>query len=117
MSKTINLTPTAKNGKGEAPVKINYGSVNMRLPRLDDSTALPLSVLLAGMDAATQGWDNLDSETQMRYTMLLINYLVRKYPKLADELDKSDKIIDIGRIFAAWAEASGEDEDKLDPKA
>lgn len=113
---TIDLTPTAKNTDTDPrPVHIQYGDVKMDLPRLDDSSQLPTSMLIAGMTAASQGWNNLDEDQQIAFMATMLAWLAREYPRFERELDRKsgDKVLDIGRIFAAWAKATKD----IDPKA
>lgn len=113
---TIDLTPTAKNTDTDPrPVHIKYGDVEMYLPRLDDSSQLPTSMLIAGMTAASQGWNNLDDDQKLAFMATMLAWLAREYPRFERELDRKsgDKMLDIGRIFAAWAKAT----EDLDPKA
>lgn len=113
----IDLTPDndGVNTTTSEPVRIKYGDVKMELPRLDDSTQLPTTILLAGMTVASKGWDNLNKEEQLNFMAVLLAYICSKYPRFEQELDhkSQDKITDIGRVFAAWAQASK----GLDPKA
>lgn len=120
MSNYIDLTPSSMDhNDNERPVRIQYGDVKMQLPRLDDSTQLPTALLVAGLTVASKGWDNLTREEQLNLMGVLLAYLLQQYPKLERELDRKsgDKIGDIGRIFGAWANASGSDEEPYDPKA
>ena len=44
------ITPsTFDESEDPRPVRIQYGDVKMRLPRLDDSTQLPLAMISAGI--------------------------------------------------------------------
>ncbi|RYQ36628.1 hypothetical protein [Bifidobacterium pseudolongum] len=116
MSETINLTPTPRTPQAdERPVHIQYGDVKMDLPRLDDSTQLPIDLIIAGMAAASQGWDNLDNEQKMAFMATVLAFLTKQYPKFARELDRKsgDKVKDLGLIFDAWATATV----GMDPKA
>ena len=94
---------------------IKYGDVEMDLPRLDDSSQLPTSMLIAGMTAASQGWNNLDDDQKLAFMATMLAWLAREYPRFERELDRKsgDKMLDIGRIFAAWAKAT----EDMDPKA
>ncbi|RSX52650.1 hypothetical protein [Bifidobacterium callimiconis] len=96
------------------PVHIQYGSVKMDLPRLDDSRQMPTAVMIAGMSVASKGWDNLDENEQTGFMAVLLAWLSREYPRFERELDtrSGDKIKDIGLVFQAWTQAS-----KADPKA
>lgn len=111
----IDLTPTKRDKHPERPVHIQYGGVQMDLPRLDDSSQLPIDLIIAGMSAASQGWDNLDQDQRMSFMAVILAWLTREYPRFARELDtkSGDKILDLGRIFEAWADATKD----LDPKA
>ncbi|MCH4835302.1 hypothetical protein LF919_05235 [Bifidobacterium pseudolongum] len=113
---TIDLTPTNKHEDTDPrPVHIKYGDVAMDLPRLDDSSQLPTSMLIAGMTAASQGWNNLDDDQKLAFMATMLAWLAREYPRFERELDRKsgDKTLDIGRIFAAWAKATKD----MDPKA
>ena len=115
MNETINITPTSvtTNGNDPRPVKIQYGNVKMQLPRLDDSNALPIELLTAGLNVIAHGWINLTQDEQIGVLAVFIAYLQREYPLLGRELDKSgDKIGDLGQIIQAWG-----DYKDTDPKA
>lgn len=116
----IDLTPASRETRRDArPVRIKYGDVAMQLPRLDDSTQLPTALLIAGLTVAAKGWDNLPQEDQLNFMAIILAYLCQQYPAFEHELDRKsgDKISDIGRVFAAWAKASGSDDTPYDPKA
>ncbi len=116
MSEYIDLSPTTVTNETEEkdPIRIQYGDVKMRLPRLDDTRHLPLSVTVAGINAASRGWDNLEPDEQIQLCAVILTWLLKKYPRLESELDRksSDQMLDIARIFKAWAEATA-----ADPKA
>lgn len=107
------ITPEADGADASdaRPVRIQYGDVRMSLPRLDDSRHVPLAVLAAGMTAISRGWDNLEQEERIGFMSVILAYLTREYPRLERELDRKsgDKLKDIGRIIAAWVDASGTD--------
>lgn len=116
MSETITITPTAVSPDVETdtrPVRIQYGHIKMKLPRLDDTTQLPIELLTAGLSVIARGWDNLTQEEQIGVLAVFLAYLQREYPTLARALDKSgDKIKDIGAIINAWGSYGS-----TDPKA
>lgn len=115
MQHEVTITPSIiDKDKDPRPVRIQYGNVKMRLPRLDDSTQIPLALLTAGLTVVSRGWDNLTREEQLRLLAAFLAYLCREYPALEREMDKKsgDKIKDIGQIIQAWG-AWGD----TDPKA
>ncbi len=116
MSEAINITPTAVSADTETdtrPVRIQYGTVKMRLPRLDDSTQLPIELLTTGLSVVARGWDNLTQNERIDVLAVILAYLQREYPLLGRELDKSgDKIADLGAIINAWGTYGN-----TDPKA
>ena len=74
---TIDLTPTNKHEDTDPrPVHIKYGDVAMDLPRLDDSSQLPTSMLIAGMTAASQGWNNLDDDQKLAFMATMLAWLL-----------------------------------------
>lgn len=112
----LDLTPTDTVDDHDAtPVHIQYGDVKMDLPRLDDSTHLPTAVIIVSMQVVSTGWDNLDYEDKIRVMATILAWLTSKYPRLERELDtkSTDKLVDLGRIIGAWADATK----GLDPKA
>lgn len=115
MSEQTVITPsTFDESEDPRPVRIQYGDVKMRLPRLDDSTQLPLGMISAGLMVVSKGWDNLTQEEKINFMAVILAYLIREYPLLEIEMDRKsgDKLKDIGLIVNAWADAS-----VADPKA
>ena len=101
MSEQTVITPsTFDESEDPRPVRIQYGDVKMRLPRLDDSTQLPLAMIGA--------------EEKLNFMGVILAYLIREYPLLEVEMDRKsgDKLKDLGLIINAWAKAG-----HTDPKA
>lgn len=104
MNDTI-ITPShIKEGTDQRPVHIQYGDVRMQLPRIDDSTQIPLALLTAGLTVVSRGWDNLTQNEKINMLAVFLAYLCREYPLLEHEMDtkSGDKIKDIGLIIQAW---------------
>lgn len=114
MAETIIAPSGIDESEDPRPVRIQYGDVKMRLPRLDDSRQLPLAMISAGIMVLSKGWDNLTQEEKLNFMGVILAYLIREYPLLEVEMDRKsgDKLKDIGMIIQAWAEAS-----RTDPKA
>lgn len=115
MSEQTVITPSAfDESEDPRPVRIQYGDVKMRLPRLDDSTQLPLGMISAGIMIVSKGWNNLTQEEKLNFMGIILAYLIREYPLLEVEMDRKsgDKLKDLGLIINAWAKAS-----HTDPKA
>lgn len=112
---TITIQPTLVDPQANQyePINIQYGSVQMQLPNLNDANNLPMSILLAALDVAARGWTEISQTDQLRIVGVFLQYLTHQYPALETELNKSaDRIGDMGAILSAWVEQSG-----LDPKA
>lgn len=114
MAETVITPSSISESDDPRPVRIQYGDVRMRLPRLNDSTQLPLTMISAGLMAVSKGWDNLTQEEKLNFMAVILAYLIREYPLLEVEMDRKsgDKLKDIGLIVNAWADAS-----VADPKA
>lgn len=114
MAETIIAPSAIDESDDPRPVRIQYGDVKMRLPRLDDSTQLPLGMIGAGIMIVSKGWGNLTQEEKLNFMGVILAYLIREYPLLEVEMDRKsgDKLKDLGAIIKAWAEAGG-----TDPKA
>lgn len=114
MAETVITPSSISESDDPRPVRIQYGDVRMRLPRLNDSTQLPLTMISAGLMVVSKGWDNLTQEEKINFMAVILAYLIREYPLLEIEMDRKsgDKLKDIGLIVNAWADAS-----VADPKA
>lgn len=114
MAETVITPSSISESDDPRPVRIQYGDVRMRLPRLNDSTQLPLTMISAGLMVVSKGWDNLTPEEEINFMAVILAYLIREYPLLEIEMDRKsgDKLKDIGLIVNAWADAS-----VVDPKA
>ena len=114
MAETVITPSSISESDDPRPVRIQYGDVRMRLPRLNDSTQLPLTMISAGLMVVSKGWDNLTQEEKVNFMAVILAYLIREYPLLEVEMDRKsgDKLKDIGLIVNAWADAS-----VADPKA
>lgn len=114
MAETVITPSSISESDDPRPVRIQYGDVRMRLPRLDDSTQLPLTMISAGIMIVSKGWENLTQEEKLNFMGVILAYLIREYPLLEIEMDRKsgDKLKDIGLIIKAWAEAG-----HTDPKA
>nr|DAK90201.1 MAG TPA: hypothetical protein [Caudoviricetes sp.] len=114
MAETVITPSSISESDDPRPVRIQYGDVRMRLPRLNDSTQLPLTMISAGLMVVSKGWDNLTQEEEINFMAVILAYLIREYPLLEIEMDRKsgDKLKDIGLIVNAWADAS-----VADPKA
>lgn len=114
MAETVITPSSISESDDPRPVRIQYGDVRMRLPRLNDSTQLPLTMISAGLMVVSKGWDNLTQEDKINFMAVILAYLIREYPLLEVEMDRKsgDKLKDIGLIVNAWADAS-----VADPKA
>lgn len=114
MAETVITPSSISESDDPRPVRIQYGDVRMRLPRLNDSTQLPLTMISAGLMVVSKGWDNLTQEDKINFMAVILAYLIREYPLLEIEMDRKsgDKLKDIGLIVNAWADAS-----VADPKA
>lgn len=114
MAETVITPSSISESDDPRPVRIQYGDVRMRLPRLNDSTQLPLTMISAGLMVVSKGWDNLTQEEKVNFMAVILAYLIREYPLLEIEMDRKsgDKLKDIGLIVNAWADAS-----VADPKA
>jgi hypothetical protein len=114
MAETVITPSSISESDDPRPVRIQYGDVRMRLPRLNDSTQLPLTMISAGLMVVSKGWDNLTQEEKVNFMAVILAYLIREYPLLEIEMDRKsgDKLKDLGLIVNAWADAS-----VADPKA
>lgn len=114
MAETVITPSSISESDDPRPVRIQYGDVRMRLPRLNDSTQLPLTMISAGLMVVSKGWDNLTQEEKVNFMGVILAYLIREYPLLEIEMDRKsgDKLKDLGLIVNAWADAS-----VADPKA
>ena len=114
MAETVITPSSISESDDPRPVRIQYCDVRMRLPRLNDSTQLPLTMISAGLMVVSKGWDNLTQEEKVNFMAVILAYLIREYPLLEIEMDRKsgDKLKDLGLIVNAWADAS-----VADPKA